>query len=87
VNEDRLPQRYNSKLLGALSVLLASFCSSAALADEYKQATEQAYCAGVYQADVMLAKRMNGQSADTRSAELRRFRASGYVEGDSTTSD
>jgi hypothetical protein len=35
----------------------------------------------VYQADVMLAKRMNGQSADTRIAELRRFRASGYVEG------
>jgi hypothetical protein len=81
VNEHRLTQRYKPKLVAALAILLMSSYSRAASADEYKEATEQAYCVGVHQAGIVVIKKRFGESQSTRDSELKKFRAQAYVDG------
>jgi hypothetical protein len=61
-------------------MLLSLLHCSAALADEYRDATEHAFCAGVYQADIAEVRKM-GLSVDTRDVQLRLLGASAHVDG------
>jgi hypothetical protein len=55
--------------------------STAVLGDDYKDATEAAYCVGVYQNDIEFWKRTASMSTDARDAELKQFRRQAFVEG------
>jgi hypothetical protein len=57
--------------------------STVVLADDYKEATEAAYCIGVYQSDVEGETRMyrDPKNADTHNTEMKQFRKQAFVEG------
>jgi hypothetical protein len=54
--------------------------STAVLGDDYKEATEAAYCVGVYQSDVEFWRRTDPKSGETRDAELKQSRKQTFVE-------
>jgi hypothetical protein len=68
------------RCLAALPLLLSCH-TGAVLADDYKEATERAYCAGVHQASIEDIKKIFGPQSDTRDAELKKFKDTAYVEG------
>ena len=49
------------------------------LAEGYKEATDQAYCAGTHLADIAYMKRTLGDDTDTHDSELKGFRAIAYT--------
>jgi hypothetical protein len=57
--------------------------STAVLGDDYKEATEAAYCVGVHQSDIEGVRRMHTdpKKADTRDEERKQFRKQAFVEG------
>ena len=61
-----------ARCLAAVALLL-SCNAGAALADDYKEATERAYCAGVHKASIADTKEFFGGSVDTRGTELKEF--------------
>jgi hypothetical protein len=65
----------------ALFFLLLTCSPIAALAEGYKEATEQAYCAGARLADIAYTKRTFGDDTDTHDFELKGFRAITYAKG------
>ena len=69
-----------ARCLAAVALLL-SCNAGAALADDYKEATERAYCAGVHKASIADTKEFFGGSVDTRGTELKEFKDTAYVEG------
>jgi hypothetical protein len=68
-----------------LAISLAICGSSLAYADSYREATEHAYCVGVYQSDIETTKSgafgNTPRALDTYDLELKRFRAQAFVEG------
>jgi hypothetical protein len=57
--------------------------STAVFGDDYKEATEAAYCIGVYQSDIEGLRRMykDPKNADMHDAEMKQFRKRAFVEG------
>ena len=57
--------------------------STAVLGDDYKEATEAAYCIGVYQSDIEGERRryIDPKNANTHDTEMRQFKKQAFVEG------
>ena len=56
--------------------------STAVFGDDYKEATEAAYCVGVHQSDIEFWKKTDPKSTtDIRDAELKQFKKQAFVEG------
>jgi hypothetical protein len=55
--------------------------STAVLGDDYKEATEAAYCVGVHQNDVEFWRRTDPKSVETRDAEMKQSGKQTFVEG------
>src|SRR6266487_1425320 len=64
-------------------IVVIALQSTAALGDDYKEATEAAYCIGVYQSDIEGLRRMekDPKNADTHDVEMTQFRKQAFVEG------
>jgi hypothetical protein len=57
--------------------------STPVLGDDYKEATDAAYCIGVYQSDIEGVRRMyrDPKNADTHDVEMNQLRKKAFVEG------
>jgi hypothetical protein len=68
-----------SKAMIGVGIVIA-LQSTAVLADDYKEATEAAYCSGVYQSGIENVRRSDPK-ANTNDKEMKQFRKQAFVEG------
>jgi hypothetical protein len=71
--------RMNLGIVIALEIVIAVY-STAVLADDYKEATEAAYCDGVYRSNIEHF-RTKSPKADTQDQEIKKFRKQTFVAG------
>ena len=62
-------------------IVVIAIQSSAAVGDDHKEATEAAYCIGVYQSEVEFWRKTDPKSGEARDVEMRQSRKQTYVEG------
>jgi len=62
-------------------IVVIAIQSSAALGDDHKEATDAAYCIGVYQSEVEFWTKTDLKSGEARDAEMRQSRKQTFVEG------